>query len=200
MTLLRINYYIYCPKFCIYPKQNLSPRQASSISGPIEQILILALPMQTRFNMSSSKPTRERLLQTASAFLVTYDDWSVPSILSLRSPSCVHHTLPVSLGVPSRSNAEYTKFIELQLSSFSEVRFRVIDDDKTVVDVETGKVVMHVSCSATTAAGDYKNEYIFTLTMDKGGDLVDEIVEFIDSGYSKNFKERLGTAIARERE
>ncbi|KAG4429039.1 hypothetical protein IFR05_015482 [Cadophora sp. M221] len=136
--------------------------------------------------------SRPRLLQTASAFITSYNTWSIDTILSIRSPSCIHHTLPASLNVPSRTNAEYATFLEPMLPIFRGVEFAIINSEKeTVVDVAAGKVVLHCRNSADTDAGKYENEYVFILTMSEDGTLLDEIVEFIDAAYTVDFKRRI---------
>lgn len=141
-------------------------------------------------------PSRARLVQTAVDFISSYNAWTVESILSIRSPSCVHRTLPATLNVPSRSTAEYAVFMAPMLSIFRGVHFSIVDAKETVVDVEARKVVLHCSNRADTDAGEYRNEYMFTLTMSEDGLLVDEIVEFIDAAYTVDFKRRIASAVA----
>jgi hypothetical protein len=140
---------------------------------------------------TSGHSLRTNLLKTATSFIETYNAWTIESILSIRSPSCIHQTLPASLGVPTRNNAEYATFLKPMLSIFRNLKFIIIDDSKTIVDVEARKVVLHCRDQADTNAGRFENEYIFILTMNKDGDLLDEIVEFIDSAYTEEFKGRM---------
>ena len=67
-----------------------------------------------------------------------------------------------------------------------------------LVDVEAGKVMLHVRGVAETDLGGYDNEYFFVLRMvdeegkgEERGVLVDEVVEFVDSRYSSEFVGRL---------
>lgn len=139
----------------------------------------------------ASSLSRARLLQTAFAFLESYNSWDVPSILSVRSLDCLHHTLPATLLVPPRTNSEYASFLEPMLPVFRAVRFEAIHDKQTLVDVEARKVVMHCRSTAVTDVGQYENEYVFILTMSEDGTLLDEIVEFIDSACTQNFRARI---------
>lgn len=135
--------------------------------------------------------SRARLLQTASAFITSYNTWSVDRIVSIRSPSCVHYTLPGTLNVPPRTNVEYATFLVPMLPIFRGVEFSIISEKETVVDVAARKVVLHCRNRADTDAGKYENEYVFILTMSEDGMLLDEIVEFIDAAYTMEFKRRI---------
>lgn len=109
----------------------------------------------------------------------------------MRSSSCINHTLPASLHVPSRSNSEYGTFLAPMLPLFRGVEFAIIRAKETVVDVAARKVVLHCSSRADTDVGAYENEYVFISTMSADGALLDEIVEFIDAAYTVEFKRRI---------
>ena len=44
---------------------------------------------------------------TSSALISAYNTWSMDAILAVRAPSCIHQVLPLSLGRPAMTNAEY---------------------------------------------------------------------------------------------
>lgn len=50
--------------------------------------------------------------------------------------------------------------------------------------------MLHCRNRAETDAGAYPNEYIFIFTMGEDGLLVDEVVEFIVTAYTREFKAR----------
>ena len=141
--------------------------------------------------MSQTIPTREQLVATALEFVRSYNQWTLQAIITIRSPDCMHHTLPASLQVPPRSNAEYKEFMGPMLSVFRGVQFSVINNEDIIVDVEARRVVLHCRNQADTDAGDYTNEYIFSLTIDKRGTKIDKIIEFIDASYTVEFKRRI---------
>lgn len=72
------------------------------------------------------------------------------------------------------------------MALLSDCSFEVVDDE-TVVDVEKRKVVLHVKTSANSPVGEYKNEYLWTLTMSEDGKLIEDIVEFADSASAVEF-------------
>jgi ketosteroid isomerase-like protein len=135
-----------------------------------------------------SSTIRADLLHTAQAFIESYNTWTVDALLSVRSPLCIHYTLPADEErFPPRTNTEYGAFVQAILPMFRDFRLRVVDEDEVVVDVEKRKVVFHAKSSADTDVGEYANEYVFTLTMTEDGRLVEKVVEFFDSGYSEKF-------------
>ncbi|EHY55745.1 hypothetical protein ABEF92_003278 [Exophiala dermatitidis] len=144
-------------------------------------------------------PTRSQLLDTSTRFIHAYNAWTTESILSVRSPRCIHRTLPASRGRRPKTNDEFRQFIEPLLPVYRGFRLSFVNDDsdsdsdnsETVVDVEKRKVVLHLKSHADTDAGPYENEYYFVLSMNEAGDLVDEVVEYLDSGYTDAFMRRL---------
>jgi hypothetical protein len=44
---------------------------------------------------------------TTSSLITAYNTWSIDAILAVRAPTCIHQVLPLSLGRPSMTNAEY---------------------------------------------------------------------------------------------
>ncbi|EXJ60104.1 hypothetical protein A1O7_04256 [Cladophialophora yegresii CBS 114405] len=131
---------------------------------------------------------RARLLQTTRMFLESYDTWTVDALLSVRSPTCIHHTLPTDEErFPSRNNTEYGAFVRSLLPLFRNFRLRIAEGDDVAIDVEKRRVVLHAKSRADTDVGEYKNEYVFMLTMTEDGMLVEKVVEFLDSGYTEKF-------------
>ncbi len=52
-----------------------------------------------------------------------------------------------------------------------------------VVDEVARKVVLHLKSTGESDTGPYTNEYFIVLKMMDDGNLIKEIVEFIDSAY-----------------
>ncbi|KAJ2982514.1 hypothetical protein NQ176_g1336 [Zarea fungicola] len=135
---------------------------------------------------------RSVLLNTASSFLKAYNKWTVEDVLSVRSPTCIHYTLPKSTGNPPRNNNDFAAMLEQVIPVFRNFRLTVIENSHTVVDTELGKVTLHLRSMAETDVGPYENEYIFTLKISEDGKMVDEIVEFLDSQYTADIVAKLG--------
>ncbi|EXJ82033.1 hypothetical protein A1O1_08101 [Capronia coronata CBS 617.96] len=139
-------------------------------------------------------PTRAQLLSTSDKFIRAYNEWTIASILSVRSSGCIHRTLPASRARKPKNNVEFARFLKPLLSVYRELTLSNIDEAETVIDVKKRKVVLHLKSHADTDAGPYENEYFFILTMSQDGDLIDEVVEYLDSGYTDDFAERLQQA------
>jgi ketosteroid isomerase-like protein len=138
--------------------------------------------------------TRADLLSTAKRFLEAYNKWTIPAILSVRTPTCTHRTGPKSHDWTSRTNEEFAAFVAPLLPVFRNFKLQVIDEDSTLVDVEKRAVSMRLRSTADTDVGMYENEYIFVLRVCEAGDLVEEVVEFLDTQYSAEFVGRLTAA------
>ncbi|RFU31459.1 hypothetical protein B7463_g4851, partial [Scytalidium lignicola] len=136
-------------------------------------------------------PTRAQLLATAHRFLEGYNTWTIKAILSIRSPNCIHHVPPKSFsGSASYNNTEFAAFLKNVIPLFHNMRSEAVGGEEGksfIVDVDRWKVVMHLRGYADSDIGPYENEYIFMLRMTESGDLVEEIVEFLDSGYAEAF-------------
>ncbi|ETR99617.1 hypothetical protein M419DRAFT_65695, partial [Trichoderma reesei RUT C-30] len=134
-------------------------------------------------------PSRSQLIATANAFIAAYNKWTVPDILSIRSPSCKHHVLPGKN--PPRNNQEFGEFLAGVIPVIRNLRMQLVDTTPMVVDVEVRRVVMHLTSTAETDVGPYGNEYFFVVTVNEDGERVDEIVEFLDKAYTAEFLSRL---------
>ena len=77
------------------------------------------------------------------------------------------------------------------MPEFRNFHLRVIDERETAVDTEARKVVLHLTSSADMDVGVYENEYYFVLRMSESGELVEDVVEWMDSKYTAEFVERL---------
>ncbi|KAL6854515.1 hypothetical protein J3F83DRAFT_718826 [Trichoderma novae-zelandiae] len=133
--------------------------------------------------------SRSQLIATANAFVSANNKWTIPDVLSIRSPSCMHRFLPGTK--PPRNNEEFGEFLKGVIPVLRNFRLHVVESTPLVVDVEARKVMMHLTSTAETDVGPYENEYFFVLTMSEEGDKVDEIVEFFDTLYATGFMGRL---------
>lgn len=65
-----------------------------------------------------------------------------------------------------------------------------------VVDERANKATVFCSSRSETVLGLYENEYVILLHFNEAGDKVERLVEFVDSGYSAAFFQRLEKALA----
>ena len=64
-----------------------------------------------------------------------------------------------------------------------------------VEDIAARKIVMHLKARADTAAGEYVNEYMWTLRFDEEGRIADQ-KEFVDVGVNRDFYPKLQKALS----
>ncbi|KAL7942884.1 hypothetical protein V8C42DRAFT_141637 [Trichoderma barbatum] len=126
-------------------------------------------------------PSRSQLINTANAFISAFGRWTVSDVLSIQSPSCRHRTLP---GKRDLSKAEYGQLLETVIPVIRNFRLKIVDKTPVVVDVEARRVAMHVTSTGETDIGTYENVYMFLITISEDGQMVDDIVEFVDSLYT----------------
>lgn len=130
-------------------------------------------------------PSRETLLQTANRFLELVNSGDIDGQLSLRSSSCVHQTLPFSLGIADSNNEQFASFFRRIQPNFHNVKVCLADGEEPIIDEISRKVVLHLKNSADTNRGKYENEYMFVLTTTEDGTLLEHVMEFVDSFYLK---------------
>lgn len=122
--------------------------------------------------------------QTAQALVTTYNTWSLENIMDVRASNCINYILPNSLGQKSMDNEEYKAFFAPKMAPFRNFNLSVHD---TVVDEAARKVVLHMTSTASTDVGDYRNEYMLKLHMTEDCRKIDKFEEFVDSAYSTKF-------------
>lgn len=135
-------------------------------------------------------PTRETLLRTANHLLELMNSGDLDDQLRIRSPSCIHQTLPLSLGVPASNNEQFSAFLRSLQPTFHNFKVWLADGEQPIIDEVSRKVVMHLKGSADTDRGKYENEYIFILRTNEEGTLLEHFIEFVDSAYLKEYQSR----------
>lgn len=130
--------------------------------------------------------------QTAEAIVAAYNVMDIDRIMSFRSPECIRQIVPLSLGLKPQDNAKFlTELRKLQpiFSNFSLTVNDVLEDQRS------RRVCMWLSARADTAAGEYVNEYVWTMTFDQSGTKLVHIREFVDTVVNKEFWPKLAAAM-----
>lgn len=65
-----------------------------------------------------------------------------------------------------------------------------------VVDERANKATIFCSSTSESVLGPYQNEYMILLHFNDTGDKVERVVEFVDSGYSISFFQKLAETVA----
>jgi hypothetical protein len=129
-----------------------------------------------------------RQRQTADTIATSFSKMDIPTLISLRTPTCTRNFLPASLGYPPQTNEQY----EAQLNSMATIftSFAVTVND-VVEDVAGKKIVMFVSARGDTPVGEYRNEYVWKMEFDESGEKVEKWTEFVDVGMARDFYPKL---------
>ena len=134
-------------------------------------------------------PSPQRL--TADKLVDAFNSMSIPTIISLRAPHCMRQILPYSLDFEPQDNDTYRESLQRIIPAFQNFSLTVYD---IVEDIAARKIVMHLKARADTAAGEYLNEYIWTLHFDSQG-RIEEQKEYVDVGVNRDFYPKLQKAL-----
>jgi len=135
-------------------------------------------------------PSQQR--QTAEAIVAAFNVMDIEKIMSFRSSSCMRHIVPASLRLPPQDNAHYLEQL-LKLKPIFENFSLSIKD--IVEDRESHRICMWLSARADTAAGEYINEYMWTMDFDETGKELMQVREFVDTVVNKEFWPKLVVAV-----
>ncbi|KAL8840724.1 MAG: hypothetical protein Q9170_001242 [Blastenia crenularia] len=137
---------------------------------------------------------RFRLLETVDAFVSAYNSWDMEAIMDVRAPDCMNLIFPVSLGLGPMNNKQYFTYFNSSLAAFQNFHLEIRD---VTIDETARKVVLNATSTASTAVGEYQNEYILTLHMTEDGRKIAKFEEFVDSKYSADFMPKLRKSLSR---
>ena len=135
------------------------------------------------------------VLETAHSFMAGYNAWTIESIMALRAPNCIQYILPASLDQPSFNNEQYATYFASIMPAFRGWHITIHD---TIHDEPARKIAMHCTSTGETDIGPYNNEYMIVLHMTGDGRKVEKVLEYVDSGYSKNYMSRLREHVAKQ--
>ncbi|KAH7155958.1 hypothetical protein EDB81DRAFT_854192 [Dactylonectria macrodidyma] len=132
--------------------------------------------------------SREQIQRLVDAFITNFNIPSAEKQIAIRSPKCVQRTLPASIGDPDRSNEEYAElFGAFVLAKIRNFNIGLAPGSVPIIDEANQTAVLHMRSTGDSDHGPYANEYMFILKVNKEGTLLDQVVEFMDSGYLKSF-------------
>ena len=124
-------------------------------------------------------PHRSILLATASKYISTYN-FGEDSFRAIRTPTCVTHCITLSY-TSSQTNEKTLERYSNLCTIFKSTEVAVIDEQQTIVEESTRKVVPNLRQTSETTVGPFKNESITILVMNEADTLIDEIFIFLDS-------------------
>jgi ketosteroid isomerase-like protein len=130
--------------------------------------------------------------QTAEAAVDAFNRMDIDAIVSYRSDDCKRHILPSTLSHPPTDNQKYRASLERLIKVFSNFSLTIND---VIEDREARRICMYLRARADTLAGEYINEYIWTLSFNESGTKITEVKEFVDTVMNRDFWPLLLTAM-----
>lgn len=138
--------------------------------------------------------TQSQLLQTAFKAIDGYQKWDIDAILAPRADQCTQQVLPYRLDRPVLGNDEYRKYFSTIMPYFKSFHIEILD---TVEDTQNSKVAISARSKGESVLGPYGNEYMLIFHMTSDHKKVLNIKEFVDSGYSDEYFQRLRAYISK---
>ena len=136
--------------------------------------------------------SRNAQRQTADAVVEAFNRMDIDAIISYRSADCVRHILPSTLGYPPTNNEQYRTHL-LKLKPIFRNFSLIIND--VIEDTEGRRMCMYLRARADTLAGEYVNEYMWTLDFDETGTKITANKEFVDTVMNRDFWPKLSAAM-----
>jgi hypothetical protein len=130
---------------------------------------------------------REQILKTIDGYLEGFNTNTPEGTIAHRTPDCKHRIIPDSDQVPVRSNEEYRDFMGPSFGIMKNFHLKLLEGVDPIVDVDARKAVLHLTSSAETPLGPYKNTYIFTFHFTEDGTQIDHVLEFADTKTVSEF-------------
>lgn len=136
------------------------------------------------------KASTQRLV--ALDLVDAFNRMDIDDIISKRADGCMRYILPASLEQKPTNNDQYRTTLENLLPIFSNFELTVCD---ILEDREARRISMYVKARADTLAGEYINEYQWTMTFDEAGQKIVHWSEFVDSSIFYGFWPKLREAM-----
>ncbi|CZT15084.1 uncharacterized protein RCC_12288 [Ramularia collo-cygni] len=133
----------------------------------------------------------------ATSLVDAFNRMDIDEIMSVRAEGCMRHILPASLNQTPQNNSQYRSTLEKLNPIFSNFNLTIHD---ILEDREARRISMYVKARANTLAGEYLNEYQWTMTFDEKGEKIVNWVEFVDGSVYWGFWPKLQEAMRIQRE
>jgi hypothetical protein len=158
--------------------------------GDLNEVSLLCTITLLCLRLSNMDQSPQR--QTAEAVVAAFNVMDIEKIMSFRDLSCLRHIVPVSLGLKPQDNARFLGELQKLRPIFQNFSLTIND---VVEDREARRICMWLSARADTAAGEYVNEYTWTMDFDESGRKLTQVREFVDTVVNKEFWPKLVAAM-----
>nr|A0A411PQL6.1 RecName: Full=Monooxygenase AgnL5; AltName: Full=Agnestins biosynthesis cluster protein L5 [Paecilomyces divaricatus]QBG38883.1 hypothetical protein [Paecilomyces divaricatus] len=126
---------------------------------------------------------------TLQRFLAAWQKWDAQEWLDGFADDFTQITLPLSLGIPSRSRAEVEQVLPALVATVKSYQLTI----RTVVhDPERNKAAVYALSTGTLPWGPWELEYSVFITFSEAGDQVAVLEEMMDSAFLQEFGPKFG--------
>lgn len=135
--------------------------------------------------------------KTAEGVVAAFNNMDVDGIIAHRSPDCLRHFIPKSLGNSPQDNTTYEQSLH-QLSGVFKNFSCTIND--LLEDKQANRICLYLSARGDTVVGEYVNEYMWLLDFDENGEKITCSKEYSDTALARDFFPKLKAAMTARRE
>ena len=135
--------------------------------------------------------------RTAESLVAAFNNMDVNGIIAHRSPDCLRHFIPTSMGFPPQDNATYGHSLNQLLTIFHNFSCTIND---LIEDKQANRICLYLSARGDTMAGEYVNEYMWLLDFDESGEKITRSKEYSDTALARDFFPKLKAAMVEKRE
>lgn len=135
--------------------------------------------------------------KTAETVVAAFNNMDVDAIISHRSPDCLRHFIPKSLGFSPQSNAVYGNSLHQLAGIFHNFSCTIND---LLEDHQSNRICLYLSARGDTDAGEYVNEYMWLLDFDESGKKITCSKEYSDTALARDFFPKLKAAMTKRSE
>ena len=129
--------------------------------------------------------------------MAAFNNMDVDSIIAHRSPDCLRHLIPNSLGFPPQPNTEYGDTLHQLAGVFHNFSCTIND---LLEDKQANRICLYLRARGDTMAGEYVNEYMWLLDFDESGEKITCSKEYSDTILARDFFPKLKAAMTERRE
>lgn len=130
--------------------------------------------------------------RTAESLVAAFNNMDVDSIIAHRSPDCLRHFIPASMGFSPQDNATYGDSLHQLTTIFHNFSCTIND---LLEDTQANRICLYLSARGDTDAGEYVNEYMWLLDFDESGEKVTCSKEYSDTAMARDFFPKLKAAM-----
>lgn len=135
--------------------------------------------------------------KTAESLVAAFNSMDVDSIIAHRSPDCLRHMIPASMGFSPQDNATYGELLHQLTTIFRNYSCTIND---LIEDKQANRICLYLTARGDTLVGEYVNDYMWLLDFDESGEKITCSKEYSDTAMARDFFPKLQAAMVEKRE